>query len=62
MTIYVLSAYNFSVFFFLSRTYNKIKYREKKNLLKIEIILSNHLLIKSNYDFNVLYTISKTVE
>lgn len=61
MTIYVLSAYNFSVFFYLELI-TKIKYREKKNLLKIEIILSNHLLIKSNYDFNVLYTISKTVE
>lgn len=60
MTIYVLSAYNFSVFFYLELI-TKIKYR-KKNLLKIEIILSNHLLIKSNYDFNVLYTISKTVE
>lgn len=47
--------------FFLSRTYNKNKI-SKKNLLKIEIILSNHLLIKSNYDFNVLYTISKTVD
>lgn len=60
MTIYVLSAYNFSVFFYLELI-TKIKYR-KKNLLKTEIILSNHLLIKSNYDFNVLYTISKTVE
>lgn len=60
MTIYVLSAYNFSVFFYLELI-TKIKYR-KKNLLKIEIILSNHLLIKSNYYFNVLYTISKTVE
>lgn len=49
------------LFFFLSRTYNKNKI-SKKNLLKIEIILSNHLLIKSNYDFNVLYTISKTVD
>lgn len=52
----------FLFFFFYLELITKIKYREKKNLLKIEIILSNHLLIKSNYDFNVLYTISKTVE
>lgn len=49
------------LFFFYLELITKIKYR-KKNLLKIEIILSNHLLIKSNYDFNVLYTISKTVD